>query len=103
MKIRRFILQILQLSFLFQSILSDSDICTSDFEIRKSELCGQLSTDQQYCFFIDNQCKPWFKECNEYAPTNNNDFDENICTKITPSNVLKKCQKTTTGGINKCT
>ena len=38
---------------------------------------------------IDNECKDWYRECSDYAPSNG--FNDNICTKITPSNSLKKC------------
>ena len=92
---------ILQLFFIFQIIASESDICTINFEIKKSELCTELSTESQYCSYIDNECKQWYKECSDYSPSS--DFDSNICIKIKPSNSYKKCQVQTTGSTQTCT
>ena len=90
----------LQIFLLFQIVSSDTDICSSNFDIKKAELCKQLSTSEKLCYFINDECRDWFKECTEYSPTDN--FDENICQKITPSNILKKCKVQTTEGIQKC-
>ena len=97
---KHILLLILKLLFLFQIIISETDVCTSNFEIKKAELCSQLSTSEKLCYFINDECKDWFKECSEYSPTS--DFDENICQKITPSNNLKKCQVQTKEGTKSC-
>ena len=67
------------------------DECSSSFEQAKKESCQKISDSSSgiYCDFIDGQCKDWYKECAEYAPSSN--FDSNICTKITPSDPTKKC------------
>ena len=90
----------LQIIFLFQTVASDTDICSSNFDTRKAQLCSELSTSEKLCYFIYDECRDWFKECSEYSPENN--FDENICQKITPSNNLKKCQVQTTSGTKSC-
>ena len=91
---------IVQLLLIFQIFASDSDLCTTNFETLKSDLCTQLSTSSQYCSYLDNECKPWYKECTEYAPTSN--FDSNTCLKITPSNSNKKCQVQTSSSTQTC-
>ena len=86
---------------LIQLAISDDDLCTSQFEDTKSSLCAQLSTDEQTCFFIDNECKNWYKECSNYNPEGN--FDESVCTRIQPSNKLTKCKvETTADGKKSC-
>ena len=87
-------LLVLQMFLLFQIAATDADICSSNFETKKSQLCSQLSTSEKVCYFFNDECRDWFKECSDYSPGSN--FDENICQKITPSNNLKKCQVQTT-------
>ena len=91
-----------QVFLLIQFAISDGDLCTSQFEGEKSSLCSQLSSDDQFCFFIDNECKNWYKECSDYNPGSN--FDENVCTRIQPSsNKLKKCKvETAADGKKSC-
>ena len=100
MKTNHISLLILQIFLLFQIVSSDSDICSSNFDTKKAELCSKLGTSENPCYFIYDECRDWFKECAEYSPESN--FDENICQKITPSNNLKKCQVETNSGIKSC-
>ena len=93
-------LLVLQMFLLFQIAATDADICSSNFETKKSQLCSQLSTSEKVCYFFNDECRDWFKECSDYSPGSN--FDENICQKITPSNNLKKCQVQTTSGTKTC-
>ena len=94
-------LLVLHLFLLFQIIASDTDICSSNFESKKAQLCSQLSTSEKSCYFLNDECIDWFKECSEYSPASSN-FDENICQKIEPSNNLKKCQVQKTSGTKTC-
>lgn len=32
---------------------------------------------------VDNKCQNWYKECADYTP---DDFDDDTCIKISPSN-----------------
>ena len=91
-----------QVFLLIQFAISDGDLCTSQFEGEKSSLCSQLSSDDQFCFFIDNECKNWYKECSDYNPGSN--FDENVCTRIQPSSdKRKKCKvETAADGKKSC-
>ena len=91
---------ILNLFLLFQIIYTETYICSSNFETKIAELRSQLSTSEKSCYFLNDECRDWFKECSEYSPTVN--FYENICQKITPSNNLKKCQVETTSGTKTC-
>ena len=93
-------LLILQIFLLFQTVSSESDICSSNFDTKKAELCSKLGTSENPCYFIYDECRDWFKECAEYSPESN--FDENICQKITPSNNLKKCIVQTNSEIKSC-
>lgn len=89
-----------QLFLLIHLISSNTDLCISNFETKKSQLCSQLGTSENPCYFINDECMDWFNECAEYSPSNN--FDDNICQKITPSNKLKKCQVQTTSETKAC-
>ena len=98
---RKLILQIiLHLFLLFQIIAADTDVCSSNFEAKKAKLCSQLNISEKVCYFLNDECEDWFKECSEYSPIDN--FDENICQKIEPLNNLKKCKVQTTSGTKKC-
>lgn len=61
----------------------------SDFEAIIRKKCNDLSSPGEYCYYSDNECKVWYQDCEDYNPDNN--FNDNICTKINPSNSLKKC------------
>ena len=93
-------LLVLHMFLLFQITATDTDICFSNFETKKAQLCSQLSTSEKVCYLYNDECRDWFKECSDYSPESN--FDENICQKITPSNNLKKCQVQKTSGTKKC-
>ena len=81
-------------------ISTDTDICSSNFETKKAQLCSQLSSSEKACYFFNDECRDWFKECSDYSPSDN--FYENIYQKIEPSNNLKKCQVQTTSGTKTC-
>ena len=59
---KKLLLLTFQIFLLIQLALSDADLCTSQFEDIKNSLCSKLSTDEQTCFLIDNECKNWYKE-----------------------------------------
>ena len=101
-KMNKKLLLAFQVFLLIQFAISDGDLCASQFEGEKSSSCSQLSTHDQFCFFIDNECKNWYKECSDYNPESN--FDENVCTRIQPSsNKLKKCKvETANDGKKSC-
>ena len=92
---KRLIFLLLLISF---KVSLAEDECSTSYEQEKKESCQKISDSSSgiYCDFIDGQCKDWYKECAEYAPSSN--FDSNICAKITPSNPLKKCH----ANNNKC-
>ena len=79
---------ILSLIF-FKAVITEDFDCASGFERIKAQYCLGLSTDDQYCAYVDNECKEWYKKCEDYKPTT--DFDEAICKKIVPFSFLKKC------------
>ena len=97
---KKTLLLVFQVFLLIQLAISDEDLCTSQFEDIKSSLCAQLSTDDQTCFLIDNECKNWYKGCNEYKPESN--FDDNVCTRIIPSDKFKKCKVEEVDGKKSC-
>lgn len=85
------------ISFLFFKSISSQDFdCASDFERYKNLACYQLSNSDQYCQLVDNECREWYKKCEDYNPSSN--FDEEICKKIVPSTLNKKCSVKTEGG-----
>ena len=99
---KKTLLLVFQVFLLTQLAISDEDLCTSQFEDIKSSLCAQLSTDEQTCFLIDNECKNWYKGCSEYNPESN--FDDNVCTRIIPTDKFKKCKvETAADGKKTCT
>lgn len=90
---------ILSLIF-FKAVITEDFDCASGFERIKAQYCFALSTEDQYCSYVDNECKEWYKKCEDYKPTT--DFDEAICKKIVPFSFLKKCDVEEEGGKKKC-
>lgn len=90
---------LISLLFFKAGFAEDLD-CASNFETRKQLACNSLSNTDQYCLLVDNECREWYRACEDYAPTS--DFDDSICQKITPSTINKKCAVNTESGAKKC-
>ena len=88
---------------ILKGIMTEDDDCSSNFQKEKVKLCHELSNSTTTCHFIDNECKPWYKECFEYNPENNDDFDDDICKSIYLINKdLRKCHVIINGSNKKC-
>ena len=77
---------------LFAICYNDSvDICSQSFDTDKKRACETIKFDDtNYCVYSDGQCKIGYKECADYASDNN--FDEDTCKNIIPSNKMYKCK-----------
>ena len=84
----------------FKAIFSQDFDCASNFEQIKQLACYSLTTADQYCLLVDNECKEWYKKCEDYKPTGT--FDDATCTKITPLTLNKKCSVNEQGGSKTC-
>ena len=98
---KRHFFLILSLIF-FKAIITEDFDCVSGFEKMKEGYCFALSTNDQYCAYVDNECREWYKNCEDYNPAINTDFDEAICKKIVPFTILKKCDVKNEGGKKTC-
>lgn len=84
----------------FNSMVAAELDCSSSFERQKEIACSSLSNSEQYCRLVDNECRDWYQNCEDYHPTSN--FDDAICQKIIPSTLNKKCSVTNVGGSKTC-
>ena len=85
-----------------KAIITEDFNCFSNFEKVKELSCNGLSDTNsgQYCRLIDNECRDWYKSCEDYEPTSG--FEDEICKKIVPTTFNKKCSVKNERGSKKC-
>ena len=79
----------------------DVDLCTSGFSGILTTACIELSSHSETCTYLNNNCQKKYSECNDYTASST-DFVDSICTSITPSNGLMKCDVKQENGQKTC-
>ena len=92
-------LALLLLALISLPFSAPTDDCSS-FSPQVIAGCEALSSGSTKCIYSGNQCISSYTECTNYAPASG--FDDATCTRIIPTDPLKKCIVKTEGSTKSC-
>ena len=100
MKIPKMTLIILFL--ILKVITTEDEFCASNYQSKLLSKCQSLtdSVTGKHCHLFNNRCQRWYEECSEYDPEDN--FNDDLCKAISPSDSYKKCLPSIENGEKKC-